>query len=69
MAKRFLLVKLAAAAALAAQDFTGNVLGITDGDTIRVMHNGAAERVRLWVSTARNRSNRSARGRSSSPRI
>lgn len=24
------------------------MVGISDGDTIRVLHNGAAERVRLW---------------------
>ena len=24
------------------------MVGITDGDTIRVMHNGAPERIRLW---------------------
>ncbi len=28
--------------------FSGKVVGITDGDTIRVMHNGRAERIRLW---------------------
>lgn len=29
------------------QDFTGQVVGITDGDSIHVMHNGRAEKVRL----------------------
>ena len=29
-------------------DFSGKVVGITDGDTIRVIHDGAAERIRLW---------------------
>jgi endonuclease YncB( thermonuclease family) len=28
--------------------FTGEVVAIADGDTIRVMHNGVAERIRLW---------------------
>jgi len=31
-----------------AESFSGKVVGISDGDTIRVIHNGAAERVRLW---------------------
>jgi micrococcal nuclease len=30
-----------------AEDFTGKVVGIVDGDTIDVLHNGKAERVRL----------------------
>jgi len=33
---------------LHAEDYTDKVVGITDGDTIRVMHDGAAERIRLW---------------------
>ncbi len=33
-------------AALAA-DFTGRVVGISDGDTITVLHNGKGERIRL----------------------
>ena len=28
--------------------FTAPVIGITDGDTIRVLHEGVSERVRLW---------------------
>jgi micrococcal nuclease len=32
----------------AAGDFEGKAVGITDGDTIRMMHDGAPERVRLW---------------------
>ena len=28
-------------------DFTGRVVGVTDGDTIKVMHNGKAEKIRL----------------------
>src|ERR1700730_10673810 len=42
----FLLV--AVAATLFSEDFTGKVVGISDGDTIRVMRNGAPERIRLW---------------------
>jgi micrococcal nuclease len=32
---------------LIAQDFNGKVVGISDGDTIKVMHNGVAEKIRL----------------------
>src|SRR2546428_14170819 len=28
-------------------DFTGRVVGVTDGDTIKVLHNGKAEKIRL----------------------
>ena len=31
-----------------AAPFTGEVVGVLDGDTIEVMHNGKAERVRLY---------------------
>ena len=30
-----------------ATDFTGRVIGVTDGDTITVLHNGKGERIRL----------------------
>ena len=30
-----------------AAEFTGKVVGVTDGDTIEVLHNGRAERIRL----------------------
>ncbi len=30
-----------------AADFTGKVVGVSDGDTITVMHNGKGERIRL----------------------
>jgi micrococcal nuclease len=43
-----LFLLAAAATALLAEDFTGRVVAISDGDTIRVMHEGRAERVRLW---------------------
>jgi micrococcal nuclease len=40
---------LAAIQGIAApQEFSGKVVGIADGDTITVLHNGAAERVRLY---------------------
>ena len=29
-------------------DFTGRVVGISDGDTIKVLHNGKAEKIRLY---------------------
>jgi len=28
-------------------DFSGRVVGVTDGDTIKVLHNGRAEKIRL----------------------
>ena len=40
-----LIVVLLPAVAIA--DFAGLVVGITDGDTIKVMHNGKAEKIRL----------------------
>jgi endonuclease YncB( thermonuclease family) len=43
----FLLLAAAVVVPLYAEDFTGKVVGITDGDTIKVMHNGAPERIRL----------------------
>jgi endonuclease YncB( thermonuclease family) len=46
--RSFLVVVALAGAGLYAQDFIGKVVGITDGDTIRVMHDGAAEKIRLW---------------------
>ena len=33
--------------AIAAASFSGRVVGITDGDTIRTLHDGREERVRL----------------------
>jgi len=30
-----------------ATDFTGRVVGVIDGDSIRVMHDGKAEQIRL----------------------
>src|SRR5437667_1417582 len=33
--------------AVATADFSGRVVGITDGDTIKVLHNGRAEKIRL----------------------
>ena len=34
--------------AAAPEEFSGRVVGIADGDTITVLHNGVAERVRLY---------------------
>src|SRR3954469_21357686 len=48
MTRRLFLLVAAAATTLLAEDFTGKVVAITDGDTIKVMHGGAAERIRLW---------------------
>jgi len=31
----------------ASADFSSRVVGITDGDTIKVLHNGKAEKIRL----------------------
>ncbi len=42
----FLSYALFATPALAA-DFTGRVVGVSDGDTITVLHNGKGERIRL----------------------
>jgi endonuclease YncB( thermonuclease family) len=45
---RLLRLFILTAAGLYGQDFTGKVVGITDGDTIRVMHDGSAQKIRLW---------------------
>ncbi len=42
----FLSFALLTSQALAA-DFTGRVVGVADGDTITVLHNGKGERIRL----------------------
>jgi micrococcal nuclease len=42
-----LLVTAPSAGLAAAAQFTGQVVGIIDGDTIDVLHNGQAERIRL----------------------
>ena len=42
------LILVLATWTLHAESFSGRVVAISDGDTIRVMHNGAAERIRLW---------------------
>ncbi len=42
----FLCLLLLASHTLAA-DFTGRVVGVADGDTITVLHNGKGERIRL----------------------
>jgi endonuclease YncB( thermonuclease family) len=45
---RRLFLLIAVATTLLAEDFSGKVVAITDGDTIRVMRDGRSERVRLW---------------------
>ena len=45
---RRLFLLAAIATTLLAEDFSGTVVGISDGDTIRVLHDGREERVRLW---------------------
>ncbi len=42
----FISFALLASQALAT-DFTGRVVGVADGDTITVLHNGIGERIRL----------------------
>jgi endonuclease YncB( thermonuclease family) len=44
---RLILSLLLALSAFAA-DFAGSVVAISDGDTIKVMHDGRAERIRLY---------------------
>jgi endonuclease YncB( thermonuclease family) len=48
MHDRRLFLVVAVAATLFAEDLSAKVVGITDGGTIRVMHNGALESIRLW---------------------
>ena len=42
-----LLLTLALALGVSAETFTGKVVGISDGDTITVLHNGRGEVIRL----------------------
>jgi endonuclease YncB( thermonuclease family) len=42
-----ILTLVAPRTAIRASDFTGRVVGISDGDTITVMHDGRAEKIRL----------------------
>jgi endonuclease YncB( thermonuclease family) len=44
---RLLVAATVAVASLAAEQFTGKVVAITDGDTLKVLHAGATVRVRL----------------------
>lgn len=44
----FALIILALLPPIAWADFTGWVVGVTDGDTIKVLHNGRAEKIRLY---------------------
>jgi len=43
MARRLFLLALAIPAALPAQEFSGAVVAVTDGDTIQVLHDGAVD--------------------------
>ncbi len=45
--KAEMLQALEASAPAVVQEFTGKVVGVSDGDTITVMHNGKGERIRL----------------------
>ncbi len=45
--KAEMLQALEASAPAAVQEFTGKVVGVSDGDTITVLHNGKGERIRL----------------------
>jgi micrococcal nuclease len=44
---RIILSALLYAPLLSGQDFSGRVVGISDGDTISVMHEGRSEKIRL----------------------
>ena len=50
-----------------ANDFTGKVVGIIDGDSIRVMHEGKAEQFDSVALIALRRGRHSAKGRSRPP--
>jgi hypothetical protein len=54
---RSLFLPAAVAAALYAGDFTGRVVAITDEDTIKVMNDGAAERIPIKTPQSRSSSN------------
>ena len=43
----FLIAAMLAVAPCSGESFSGEVVGVSDGDTIKVMHNGQAERIRL----------------------
>lgn len=44
---RFLILVLILPVVCIAQDWTGKVVSVSDGDTIGVLHNGKAEKIRL----------------------
>ncbi len=64
----FLSFTLFAAQTLAA-DFTGRVVGVSDGDTITVMHNGKASASGCTVLTALRSTKPSGNALNSSPLI
>ena len=49
--------------------FSGEVVGVTDGDTVRVMRDRTPVRVRLMVSTHQKLANLSFSGRNSSRQV
>src|SRR5216684_2533057 len=49
-----LLVLLLFVAPPAFADFSGRVVGVSDGDTIKVLHNGRAEKIRLQAVHVRD---------------
>ncbi len=44
----FLLIAASYSNIAFADSFSGQVVGVSDGDTITIMHNGQAEKIRLW---------------------
>jgi endonuclease YncB( thermonuclease family) len=62
----FLLVFLLLVPAIV-QNFSAKVVSITDGDTLSVLHDGRPQRVRLNGIDCRERKQRSAHARGSSP--
>ncbi len=59
-----LLLLILAAWSLLAESLSGRVVAISDGGTIHVMHQGRAERVRLWgIDCRENRQPFSTRAR------
>jgi micrococcal nuclease len=47
LVRLLLWLVIASASPLHAEEFTGKVVGISDGDTITVLHNGRGEKIRL----------------------
>jgi endonuclease YncB( thermonuclease family) len=67
---RLLFTAAVGIASFAAEQFTGKVVGVTDGDTLKVMRAGAAVRVRLHgVDTPGTENSRSQHARGYSQAI